>query len=283
MLEQEKIEEWHLQEWWDRVDKVEDEVIKIVRTKRVEMNIDRMFITNYGKLVLSIREILTLLKNGYPDGALSIARTVYEIMILTKFIYQKYEEDNDTDLIERYFADHNVKVYKHYLNYYKRLYKNTLDGIKIENSVDDLKTKIGCKVDEYETKLKELREKYKKIDIQYWWASKEFKGRVNFQVIDNSTNDECVLRMLYERACVGIHASALGTYALLGRENEFGNIIYTTPTDSGFEAPLLLGMVSHDMFVEMLCKYFEAKSEIILSNSSDLDVYELYNEYVGRI
>ena len=80
------VEKWNLREWWDRATCVEDVIAKITETKQSSRNIEQVLIFNYGRTVLCIKEILTLLMHGYPDGALSIARTVYEIMIITKFI-----------------------------------------------------------------------------------------------------------------------------------------------------------------------------------------------------
>ena len=257
------VEKWNLREWWDRATCVEDVIAKITETKQSSRNIEQVLIFNYGRTVLCIKEILTLLMHGYPDGALSIARTVYEIMIITKFIYDKYEEDNETDLIELYFADHNVKAYKPLLKLHEWLYSCNCNIEEMKERIEGLKKEIA-----------EINDKYGKTHDQYWWAQKEFEKRVTFKKIDDITNSHLFLRVLYERACIGIHASSMGSIALLGRQNELGNVIYTTPTDEGFEVPLLLGMVSHDMLVEILCKHWNLDEEAILSNMDEL--YEKY-------
>lgn len=64
---------------------------------------------------------------------------------------------------------------------------------------------------------------------------------------------------------------------MLGQENQLGNIIYTTPTECGFEVPLLLGMVSHDILVEILCKHWGLDVDALLSNMNDL-----YEEYTVK-
>lgn len=264
MIDEEKIvEKWNLRDWWNRVDAVEDVIAEIAETKQSIGDINQLLLFNYGRVVLCLKEILTLLMHGYPDGALSIARTVYEIMILTKFIYQKYEENNNTDLIELYFGDHNVKAYKPLLKLHKWMYSSNPNMVGVKWMIDNLKKEINI-----------LRKKYGKIDSQYWWAQKEFDKRVSFKMIDAAVNDETFIRILYERACIGIHASSMGSAALLGRENQLGNIIYTTPTECGFEAPLLLGMVSHDMLVEILCKHWGLDVDALLSDMNDL-----YEEY----
>lgn len=267
LIEKEKIvEKWSLNEWWNRINKVEDIIAEITETKQASRDINQVLIFNYGRAALSLKEMLTLLMHGCPDGALAIARTVYEIMILTKFIYHKYEEDNNTDLIERYFDDHNVKAYESLIKLHEWIYANDASLENVKNMLDNLKREKNT-----------LRKRYGKINSQYWWAGKEFDKRVSFKIIDEAVNDEIFMRILYERACIGIHASAMGASALLGRKNELGNVIYTTSTEYGFEVPLLLGMVSHDMIVEILCKHWCLDIEDLLS-----DVNNLYEEYTVK-
>lgn len=266
-MQAENIEKWNINEWWERIENVEDVIADRAVQHQTSRDINELLFFNYGRVVLCLKEILTLLINGYPDGALAIARTVYEICTLTKFIYKKYEGDNNTDLIERYFADGNIKATKPLLKLNSGLSKIRPDIINLKDRVKELKKS-----------LKNMRRRYGEIDTQYWWAREEFEECVTFKKIDDSVNDDFFMRVLYERACIGIHASSIGSYALLGRQNESGNIIYTTPTDDGFEVPLLLSMVCHDQIVHILCKHWGLNEEELLP-----DVSQQYEKYLGKL
>lgn len=263
----ENIEKWNINEWWKRIENIEDVIAEIAEQHQTSRDINELLLFNYGRVVLCLKEILTLLINGYPDGALAIARTVYEICTITKYIYKKYEEDNNTELIERYFDDGNIKAIKPLLKLNRGLSKIRPDLIRLKDRVKELKRELN-----------NMKIKYGEIETQYWWARKEFKRPVTFKKIDESVDYDFFMRVLYERACIGIHASSIGSFALLGRENELGNIIYTTPTDDGFEIPLLLGMVCHDQIVHILCRYWSLNEEELLP-----DVSQIYDEYISKI
>lgn len=267
MCQKDAKEQWKLDIWMERINKVEVCVASIAEQKKSAHDIDNILIRNYGRIALCLREVLVLLCHGYPDGALSIARTVYEINILTQFIYSKFIEGNSQELIERYFADHNVKAYRNL----KRLHEDI-------SQTPDVPKLWKEKAKDFDGKLKELKSQYGKINEEYWWANICFNGkRTTFSMIDEEVNEDYLLRMIYKRACIGIHASAMGAFALLGRENGDGNIIYTSQTDKGFESPLLLGMISHDCFVEILCDYWKIdKTQLIC------DMNTTYQEYIGK-
>lgn len=255
---------WDLDVWMDRIEIIENQIMSIAKGKKVANDIENVFIRNYAKLSLCLREVLTLLDNGYPDGALTIARTVYEITIITEFLYSNYKKGKNTELLERYFEDQNVKAYRNL----KKLYE---DISKIPNVPPEWKTKV----DELSIKQKEIQSKYGNTKGEYWWANEALKVRnTTFAMIDNFVNDDFLLRMLYKRACISIHASSMNSFALLGRENEEGNIIYTTQTDKGFESPLLLGMFSHDRFADVICDYLGLIKNEVLNDMND--TYKIY-------
>lgn len=265
MCQQDINEKWKLDVWMARIDKVEDCIADIAEQKKTANDIDNILIRNYARIVLCLREVLTLLCHGYPDGALSIARTVYEINILTEFIYKRYKENSSQELIERYFADHNVKAYRNL----KKLHEDISEIPEVPEG-----WKIKAKY--FDKELQEVRKKFGNIKGEYWWASICFDGKKpTFSMIDEMVNEDYLLRMIYKRACIGIHASAMGSFALLGRDNINGNLIYTSQTDKGFESPLLLGMMSHDRFVDIICDYWKLDKESLISNMD-----EEYQKYI---
>ena len=111
--------------------------------------------------------------------------------------YTKYEEDNNTELIERYFDDGNIKAIKPLLKLNRGLSKIRPDLIRLKDRVKELKRELN-----------NMKIKYGEIETQYWWARKEFKRPVTFKKIDESVDYDFFMRVLYERACIGIHASS---------------------------------------------------------------------------
>lgn len=255
---------WSLDIWMNRIEIIEEQVIAATNGKKVSSDIENVFFRNYARLSLCLREMITLLDNGYPDGALTIARTAYEITVLTEFLYLEYSKGESQELIERYFEDHNVKAYRNLLALNK--------GI-----VALPQTPVGWKtaVDELENKLSIIKEKYKKIEKEYWWASIKFDGTPpSFNKIAQCVDKDIFVQALYKRACISVHASSMGSFALLGRNNADGNLIYTTQTDEGFEAPLLLGMTSHERVADVICDYWKLNKGELLNDMTT--TYETY-------
>lgn len=155
---------WNFDLWLSRIVKVEDEIADIANRTKLENNMYMILLRNYGRLNLTLKEMFTLLDNGYPDGALSIARNAYELMIITEFIYSEYEKDPKTDLLERYFADQNVKAYYNRKMLYKNISKELHGDKNAKNIVKQLNKKLSV-----------IQKKYKDIRNQYWWAQKVLK------------------------------------------------------------------------------------------------------------
>ena len=70
------IQKWSLELWWSITDNFDDVMEQIVSNKEAQKLYEYAIVKNIGKIITSTREMLTLLLNGYPDGALSIARTI---------------------------------------------------------------------------------------------------------------------------------------------------------------------------------------------------------------
>ena len=271
------LKDWKLNTWLNRINKVEDYFIPIIENISKENNIDNILSFNYARTVLCLKEIITLLKSGFPDGALTIARTAYEFFIITKFIYKKYKTHDENKLIERYFASIEVKSYKNL----KGLYSEMLEHYKkknTENTPETLQNRIENKIEYYNNILEEFKKKYGEIKNDYWWAENELDAKSNFNEIKKDVSPDFMLHALYKRACISIHANAISPLELLGRDNKQKNILYTNQTYNGFEPVLLLGMLSHDNIVEIMCKHWNIKLSDVLS-----DMSKEYNDYANNL
>lgn len=181
-----------------------------------------------------------MLVNGYPDGALSRAREVYEQMVIAFYINNNYSDQ----LIKRYFADYELKVYKNR----KLLYVKLKDIVNIhKEKYQELENKCQQKIDN-------LKQQYGKINGDYWWV---LDNRINsFNDMQDNVGAELLL-ILYKRACISTHAGALGDTALLGRDNRKGSLLRTDQTWEGFEAPILLLFGSFDILTQIVFNHFK--------------------------
>lgn len=186
-----------------------------------------------GKLRLSIlfklharacqiaSEILVLLKNGYPDGAMARWRTMYEIMVISLFLSSENE-----DLSRRYLAHEAIEDHKA-AQLHQQHFKRT-------NS-EPIRPKILNKL---QRKYDALKRKYgKEFATEYGWASKVLKNpQPNFSQIENKI-DLSYLRPYYKIASYNVHASPHGIKYRLGLPLEEGHLMLTGPSQHGLEMP----------------------------------------------
>ncbi|MGH9986837.1 MAG: DUF5677 domain-containing protein [Nitrososphaeraceae archaeon] len=98
----------------------------------------------HGRALKLSNEILTLLRGGYPDGAHSLWRTLYELEIISHFLVRQ-----DYDVSERYIAHADMRRYKEATDYqtycekinYELLTKE--EFLSIKRRAQDLVTKYG--------------------------------------------------------------------------------------------------------------------------------------------
>lgn len=234
-------DKWNLIFYENIVSECEDIIAEEAVKWEVEDDINYYYLSTYAKAILTVRESLCLLVNGYPDGALSRAREVYEQMVIAFFI-----SNNDSDkLIERYFADYDLQVYKNR----KLQYSILMDEIKSQKE-EYQKLKRKCN-----QKINNLKRKYGDsiYSNDYWWIS---DTKINsFNQLQNRVRVGRLL-ILYKRACISTHSSALSDIALLGRDNKKGSLLRTDQTWEGFEAPILLLFGSFDILTQIVFKHF---------------------------
>ena len=98
----------------------------------------------HGRALKVSNEIFTLLKGGYPDGAHSLWRTLYELEIISHFLVNQ-----DLDVSERYMAHTDMRRYKEakdYQTYCKKINYEPLtedELLTMKRRVEDLITKYG--------------------------------------------------------------------------------------------------------------------------------------------
>ena len=72
--------QWRLEELEKIIDSMEDEIEEAITHQNLQTdhNYTNIVLRTAGKSIVGMREIIRLSAFGYPDGALSLARNIYE-------------------------------------------------------------------------------------------------------------------------------------------------------------------------------------------------------------
>ena len=79
--------QWRLDELEKIIDSMENEIEATITQQQIQTDHDytNIILRTAGKSIVSMREIIHLSAFGYPDGALSLARNIYEHVIILAF------------------------------------------------------------------------------------------------------------------------------------------------------------------------------------------------------
>ena len=103
--------DWKLNVLDKIIDSMEDEIELAITQKQIltDRNYANIILRIAGKSVVNMREIICLSTYGYPDGALSIARNLYEQVIILAF-FENHKNDKDfNNYIEDYYTDYDIQ------------------------------------------------------------------------------------------------------------------------------------------------------------------------------
>lgn len=151
------------------------------------------------------REVYCLLRGGYPAGALSRWRTLYELSVVATFLLE-----HDERLAERYLL-HSIYMSRKDLRQYQR-YCEELGFEPIEPEV----------VEELDTSTEELRERFGKPFLtRYGWAAEALNNkRPNFTEIAEAVEGMSKLRPFTNLASDVVHAGSKGLSWSLGTPDD---------------------------------------------------------------
>jgi len=168
-------------------------------------------------------EILTLLQNGFADGAHARWRTLHEIAVETNIINR-----NDDELAGRYL-DHDI-VHKRQS---ARIFQEHYQELGYKSVTDD--------------EVRELEEAYTRLIQQYgkdfanengWAARLTGKSRPQFKDLEDIADFEH-MRPLYKMACLNVHGGARGLLFRLGLSYEGDeNLLLAGPSTNGLANPI---------------------------------------------
>lgn len=126
-----------------------------MKTSDKEDLVQEILVKLYAKAIVVTKEILTLLRSGFSDGAQARWRTLHELTVVTVFIAEHGE-----DVAERYVNHETIDIYKAAIQYNEYYTQLGLEEISNEE------------IQEMEISRLDLLEKYgKSYKNEYGWAS----------------------------------------------------------------------------------------------------------------
>ena len=198
----------------------------------VERNLINVLMRAYPQCILVLKEVLCLLKNGYPDGALARSRRIYENMIIAQYLNAHKADADFQKVIDRYFDDQNIRAYDGRKKYFRCM--------KQDNKADSCNKAINRIIKKHVPRGKFNEKKKEILSNNYWWAK---NSAMSFSKLSECLDDEYA-KILYIRACYSVHAGAMGDVSLLGRPKTQEYRLYSGATFNGASIPLQLAVSS---------------------------------------
>lgn len=173
-----------------------------------------------ARALLISRECLTLLKNGYPDGAFSRWRTLYELSVVGKFLF----EENDFELCERYLEYYHIQEYKDEKNSRERGHPSYTD-----EAFEILKSNYKFIINKY-------GKDYKNGD--YGWANYKFNSKkVTFWDLKEKVEMD-YLYGYYKLSSDYIHGNHRANEESLGLIPDMEKVKLVGPSNYGLSIPM---------------------------------------------
>lgn len=166
-------------------------------------------------------EIISLLKNGFADGAHARWRTLHEIAVTAYFVVK---HGNET--AERYICHEAIESYKAAIKYQEHC--EVLGYQKLtEEELAEIKERYDCFIKKFGSNFKN----------SYGWASLAIgKDNPSFADIEDDVGLE-YMRPYYKMASHNVHANPKGVFFKLGLIPESGDVLLTGPSNLGLADP----------------------------------------------
>lgn len=189
---------------------------------------------------------------------MSLARNVYEQLIITLYIEKHSGQASLTDILHRYNEDYSyqrAKCLKYEAQYLSKD-KDKIDGY--QNTIDEIKT---------QNNLKSIKD--------YWWASEKGTSfsKLCKSVIEHNKEMEPLLRLMhlmYKRACLSSHASCMGNRIRLGSDCAG---IDMGPWERGQENALFLATASLVYIVSVTYRLLDIEGTDVNKSLNELTIY----------
>lgn len=253
---------WKLDDLALIVDSAESYIVDAAQAQHVKTDNDylNILLFAFGKSITIMREIICLSTFGFPDGALSLARNIYEQFIVVSFL-EKHRQDSDfQDYVEDYHLDYSIQ--RNRALKYEATYFGNSEGLK--------------EIESETTKAKNAS--HRKVTKQdFWWTGKGTFAKV-VEDVQNSEADPAIktflarLHFAYKRACASIHASCLGNVLRLGVDSNYIGID-NSPKTNGHELPLYLATCAFIFVLSITCKELQLDDKYMNKELNDLAAF----------
>lgn len=238
------IERWKLTELESVINSFEDDFSQKVYRKLVISNDYKNILLHItGKSIVTAHEIICLVIYGYPDGALSLARNLYEQFVTVSFL-ERHRDDSDFDsYIADFYDDYDIQRYKAF-KFDAEYYSRNSGGLQKANE-----------------ELANIRKKsHHKGNGGFWWTGLNDLTNVAIDNIRKEENETlrtflAELHLIYKRASMSLHSGCFGNSNRLGVSRDFTGVD-TSPQQSGHEMSLYLSTCSLIMILGSVCREF---------------------------
>ena len=258
MTQEDIILKFRINELEECIDLIEDEISNKINqgNYKTEESYMNLVLNCTGKSLLTLRELILLCKNGFPDGALGLARNLFEQFVIVCIFESQCEGSARDRMVEKSYADYDVQRYKNL----KTMFKYTGQSGKMQDCENEL------------TKLRNQFSISKFKD--YWWSSHNSFSKMCEYIIDH-TDEQCKMLVIslylsYKRACCALHANSFGNTNRMGK---CVAEIDLSPLDEGQGYALDLAVKSFIMVVAVLYRELGMDYEEINKKSNELAVF----------
>lgn len=251
---------WKLDELADIIDFFENVIAeKVNQGMQTAWDYDNLMVFAASKTIVTAREILCLAKAGYPNGAFSLVRNLYEQLIALLFLHAHKASPDFLDYVEDYHLDFDWRQNKYLLFCAEKFTKDTVELAKLKAERDRIKAKAQHTV-----------------EGDYWWAGYGSFNKLAMATIDLESDPTMhnflnTLHMRYKEACTLLHASSLGNQYSIGVAPDYFGVD-TSPKPNALGHPLLffvetimgiIAIISEDFGLKILSGQRPLKERLV--------------------
>ena len=213
-----------------------------------------------GKTLWTFREIICLCSFGFPEGALSLARNIYEQSITLAFLIEVKDEIDFQNYIEDYYIDADIQ------------------RLKVAKWEAAFSLKDSQKEQQYKDELRILKNSaHHKGNGDFWWTGHNTFSNLVEYLLSNERDQSFVkmmtgLHLIYRRACASLHAGSLGNSIRLGTQADFVGVDNSAKAQ-GHEIPLYFATHSFIPIVGITCHEFNLDGEVIIKKLNELAIF----------
>ena len=213
----------------------------------------------FGKAVLYTKEALTLLYQGYADGAISLSKELFETSVLLSFFEQHKDEE---DIFERYFDNIELSSISDSML--------LLSFLKDGATDDATKTSLSDMTERKKRTYSGLKTKYKDFLIDgsfrpYWYLGNVLEDKSFYGIMKNTAWDKTVFKHIYNMT------KHSGHNAVNPSDSDDVAAVMTNPSTEGFQIPVCFTVTS---FINI--------SKIVFANDG-IDFSDIENRLNGII